>query len=157
MIARIPDLFHKKSLDADRRLPVSSRNPVAQGILIPGTRASMEKKRKGGAQEQDSLIPVIKGEEKRLEEMLADARERAAKIVAEAERRAAELLKETEAGIPAALARERESRIGALQKKAAEVRRAAEAETRALERAAEERLPAAVSYLLSRVLLGGRP
>ncbi len=116
----------------------------------------MEKRRKSATKEQDSLIPLVKGEEKRLDEMLLAARERAAKTVADAEKEAAARLKKAEADVPAALARERESRITALRDKAAETRRAAEAETRALEKAAEERLPAAVAYLLSRVRPGGR-
>ncbi len=116
----------------------------------------MDKRRKGEAKEQDSLIPLVKGEEKRLEEMLQAARERAAKLVGDAERQAADRLKKTEAEIPEAMARERESRLTGLAEKAEETRRAAAAETRALEKAAEERLPAAVAYLLSRVRPGGQ-
>jgi vacuolar-type H+-ATPase subunit H len=117
----------------------------------------MEKKRKSATREQDSLIPVVKGEEKRLDELLQEARERAAKIVAEAEREAAERLATAEADVPVTLARERETRLTAIRETAAKVRAEAAGETRTLEKAAMGRLPAAVTYILSRVRPGSRP
>jgi len=106
--------------------------------------------------EQESLIPTIKGEEKRLEERLRDTRDEAARIVADARGRAEAALARTAAELPLEIARERDARVAVLAAKGAEILSAAAEQTRVLEREADGRMPRAVAYIVSRVRPGGR-
>jgi F0F1-type ATP synthase membrane subunit b/b' len=108
-------------------------------------------KQKIGKIDKESLIPSIQTEEKRIEGMLEEARRQAERMKAEAEREAAESLERAETDLPQEISAEREKRLAALKTLALEERRARSEETRLLEQFAAERLPGAVSYIVSRV------
>jgi len=102
----------------------------------------------------DSLIPALKTEEKRLEDLLAEARARAAALVQEAERQADARIAEARQALPAFLDAERRSRQAALERRAAQ--HAAEEERRAVdtERRGRSGLDEAADYIVSLVWPG---
>ena len=116
----------------------------------------MARQRQPSRQQLDSLIPAIKTEEKRLEDLLADTRARVREMVSNAEHQAAARIEEAREALPAFLKKQRESRMAAMEAKAAQL--ATEEERRALE--VEERarasLDAAADYIVSLVWPGDR-
>jgi vacuolar-type H+-ATPase subunit H len=103
------------------------------------------------AQELDSLIPTIKSEEKRLQELLADARARADAIVRDAEARAAEAIEAARRELPALVETRRRERHAELESRAAEAARGETERTRALEIHARAAMDAAVRHIVSLV------
>ena len=114
----------------------------------------MAKQQKRAKQELESLIPTIKVEEKRLEDLLGDARAQAEAIVRSAQTGADELIESTRKALPGILQAEREARRAALVRRAEEAAGAEAERTRALERTGRESMKATVSYIVSLVWPG---
>ena len=116
----------------------------------------MGKKRSSGSREQPSLIPTIKNEEQRLEELLDHARRDAADVVAAATADADRLLTRADAEIPMLLERERAARAGSLRSAADEERSRSAGLLETLRASASRRMEDAVSHIVSRVWPVGR-
>jgi hypothetical protein len=114
----------------------------------------MAKQQKRAKQELESLIPAIKVEEKRLEDLLGDARVQAEAIVRSAQTGADELIESTRKALPGILQAEREARRAALVRRAEEAAGAEAERTRALERTGRESMKTTVSYIVSLVWPG---
>ena len=117
----------------------------------------MGKKRSSGPREQSSLIPTIKSEELRLEELMEHARREAAEIVASATADAERLLTRTDGEIPPLLERERAARAGSVQSAAEEERTRSGGLLAELRASAASRMDEAVDSIVSRVWPLGRP
>jgi hypothetical protein len=117
----------------------------------------MAKKRARAAKDFDSLIPEIKTEEKRLEELLAAARAEAGRILADAEAEAAARIRASRAALPQMTADRRESLAAAMRQEAAVAARAEEERTRALEKAAGAAVEKAAAHVVSLVWPGAAP
>lgn len=115
----------------------------------------MPKHKPRGAQQLDSLIPTIKGEEKHLQELLADAHARAEAIVRDAEARAAARIQAERLALPGIVEAERRARHASLESRAAEEARAETQKTRELERRAHAAMDSVVAYIVSLVWPGG--
>ena len=111
-------------------------------------------KQKPTRQQLDSLIPAIKTEEKRLDELLADARAQAERIVKAAETEAAARIESAQEALPAHLKAERESRRAAMEKNAAQSAGEEERKSRELEQRARAALDRTVDYIVSLVWPG---
>jgi vacuolar-type H+-ATPase subunit H len=103
------------------------------------------------AQELDSLIPTLKSEEKRLQELLADARARADGIVHDAEARAGEAVQAARRDLPAFIEGQRRARRAELESGAAEAARGETEKTRQLQARARAAMDEAVRYIVSLV------
>jgi hypothetical protein len=114
----------------------------------------MAKQQKRAKQELESLIPTIKVEEKRLEDLLGDARAQAEAIVRSAQTGADELIESTRKALPGILQAEREARRAALVRRAEEAAGAEAERTRALEQTGRESMKVTVSYIVSLVWPG---
>ena len=115
----------------------------------------MARQKQPTRQQLDSLIPAIKTEEKRLEELLAETRARAHEMVRSAEDQAAARIEEAREALPGFLDAQREARRAAMETKAAQS--AAEEERRSVqvEERARASLEAAADYIVSLVWPGG--
>ncbi len=113
--------------------------------------------RAGVSREQPSLIPTIKSEEQRLEELMENAHREAAEIVASATVDAERLLTRTDGEIPPLLERERAARAGSLQSAAEEERTRSAGLLVELRASAARRMDKAVDAIVSRVWPLGRP
>ena len=99
----------------------------------------------------DSLIPTIKTEERRLDELLTEARARAQQTVAEARRQAAAKVESTRQSLPDLCRAERASRLPALKQKAAAAAAEEELRARTVEARARAAMNAAVDFIVSLV------
>ncbi len=116
----------------------------------------MAKQRQPTRQQQDSLIPALKSEEKRLDELLTQARAKADAHVRDAERKAEARIAAAAQALPSLVSARRSERQAALEQAAATS--AAEDERRARQEEARARgaLDAAADYIVSLVWPGGR-
>ena len=117
----------------------------------------MPKQKKRAKHELESLIPTIKNEESRLEDLLADARARADGIVRDAEAQAAALTASARTALPGILQAERDARRAAMVRKAEESAHTETENTRAVEDRARAAMEETVSYIVSLVWPGSRP
>ena len=117
----------------------------------------MGKKRSSATREQQSIIPTIKTEERRFEELLAQARAQAAEIVAAAQAEAARRIAEAEAEVPALIERERAAQAASGEDAAREERARSARELESLEKAATARMDEAVAHIVRRVWPLDRP
>jgi vacuolar-type H+-ATPase subunit H len=111
----------------------------------------MARQKQPSRQQLDSLIPAIKTEEKRLDDLLAEARARAEAMVREAEQQAAARVETARDSLPAFLEAERESRRAAMERKAAQAAAEEEVRARALEKRARDSMEATADYIVSLV------
>jgi vacuolar-type H+-ATPase subunit H len=111
----------------------------------------MAKKKRRETQELESLIPSIKSAEKSLDDLLEGARSEAADLIQAAESEAAQRIQKSREEMPGLLARERESRMVALQAKAVDVLEAAREANGRAEKEAAGKVGAAAALIVSRV------
>jgi len=112
-------------------------------------------KQKPTRQQLDSLIPAIKTEEKRLDDLLAEARAQAEAMVRDAEERARVRIESARESLPALLTSERESRRAAMEATAARSSAEEESRARALEDRAHAAMTGAADFIVSLVWPGG--
>jgi vacuolar-type H+-ATPase subunit H len=115
----------------------------------------MAKQKQPTRKQLDSLIPAIKTEEKRLDDLLAEARAQADSIVRDAEEQAAARIQSARQALPALLEEKRESRRTEMERKAAGSAAEEEAGARDLESRARAALGPAADYIVSLVWPGG--
>jgi vacuolar-type H+-ATPase subunit H len=111
----------------------------------------MAQQKKRLRHELESLIPTIKNEENRLEDMLGDARVRADGIIRDAETGAAERIRTTRDELPGVIQAERDARHAALVTRASEAAGGERERNRALEASARAAMEMAVDYIVSLV------
>jgi vacuolar-type H+-ATPase subunit H len=102
----------------------------------------------------DSLIPAIKTEERRLDDLLTEARARAEQIVRDSQAEAAARIEATRRSQPELLRAEREARWPALEEKAAAAAADEEARAQAMEKRARAALEETVKFIVSLVWPG---
>jgi vacuolar-type H+-ATPase subunit H len=102
----------------------------------------------------DSLIPTIKTEEKRLDDLLVETRAQSERIVREAQEQAAARVASARQSLPDLLRKERDARRAAMEKKAADAAAQEEAQARRAEERARAAMDAAVQLIVSRVWPG---
>jgi hypothetical protein len=117
----------------------------------------MPKQKKRATQELESLIPKIKNEELRLEDLLGDARARASGIVRDAETQAAARIEAARNALPGILQAERTARRAALVQKAEDAARMESERTRSVEQSARAAMEKTVAFIVSLVWPGARP
>ena len=98
-----------------------------------------------------SLIPAIKAEEDRLQQMLDDAKAEAARSIEEAEREAEARIEETKQGLPALMAKRREEALREIKAEVEAERETTETEGGGLAEQAQGNMAAAVAHILDRV------
>ena len=106
-------------------------------------------KQKQRPRQLDSLIPTIKTEERRLDDLLTDARARADRLVRDAETQAAARIEAAQAGLPQMLAAERQARLGAMEKQAEAAAAELQGRQAELERRARAALEEAARFIVS--------
>jgi vacuolar-type H+-ATPase subunit H len=117
----------------------------------------MARQKQPTRQQLDSLIPAIKTEEKRLDELLVEARAQAEAKVREAEQQAAARVEAARESLPAFLETEHKSRRAAMERKAAQAAAEEELRARALEKRANDSMQATADYIVSLVWPGAQP
>jgi len=111
----------------------------------------MAQQKKRLRHELESLIPTIKNEEKRLEDMLSDARAQADGIIRDAETGADERMRTTREELPGVIQAERDARHAALVARAGEAAGGEREKARALEASARAAMEMAADYIVSLV------
>ena len=114
----------------------------------------MARQKQPTRQQLDSLIPAIKTEEKRLDDLLVEARAQAEGMVRDAEQQAAARIESAQESLPAFLEAERESRRAAMERNAAQAAAQEESKARALENHARAAMDATADYIVSLVWPG---
>ncbi len=114
----------------------------------------MAKQKQPTRQQLDSLIPAIKTEEKRLDDLLVEARAKAQGMIQAAEQEAAARIESTRESLPAFLEAQRESRRTAMERKAAQSAEEEEGKARAAEKRARAAMDATADYIVSLVWPG---
>ena len=113
-------------------------------------------KQKQRPRQLDSLIPTIKTEERRLDDLLADARARAEQTVKDARAEAASRIESNRASLPALVKSQREARWPELERGAAAASADEEARVRTVETRARTRMDETVRFIVSLVWPKGR-
>jgi len=108
-------------------------------------------KQKQRPRQLESLIPTIKTEERRLDELLSDARARAERMVEEARAQAAARIEATRGSLPALQKAEREARWSAMVQKAAVAAAEEEARANAVETRARAAMAETIRFIVSMV------
>jgi len=116
----------------------------------------MARQKQPSRQQLDSLIPAIKTEEKRLDDLFADTRARVHEMVRNAEHQAAARIEEARKALPAFLKTQRESRLAAMEAKATQLSTEEERRAVEVEERARASLDAAADYIVSLVWPRGR-
>jgi vacuolar-type H+-ATPase subunit H len=111
----------------------------------------MAKQKNRTKHELESLIPTIKNEERRLDDLLGDERARSDRIVRDAEAQAAALIESARKALPGMLQAERDARRAALVRKADEAARVEGERTQAVEKSARAAMERTVAYIVSLV------
>ena len=114
----------------------------------------MPKQRPRPHPQLESLIPTIKTEEKRLDDLLVETRARAERIVKEAEAQAAALVASAQQALSELLKAEREARRAAMEEKAADAAAREEAGARETELRGRAAMDSTVEFIVSLVWPG---
>jgi hypothetical protein len=120
------------------------------------SRIGMARQKQPSRQQLDSLIPAIKTEEKRLDDLLVEVRAQVEGMIKDAEQQAAARVESTRESLPALLEAERESRRAAMESKAAQSAAEEERRARAIEERARAAIDATADYIVSLVWPGAR-
>ncbi|MFQ5792318.1 MAG: hypothetical protein ACE5JI_17760 [Acidobacteriota bacterium] len=103
------------------------------------------------AHAEQSLIPVIKAEEKRFQSAIQVAREEAARLVRAAEEKAAERVAAAKRQLPEFVSKRRTAMLEQFKSQAESAQRGAELEPEELKEKARGNMDAAVDFIISMV------
>ena len=113
--------------------------------------------KKTDADIKQSLIPIVSKEEKRLREMLDEARAQAQRLIDQAREEAKRCIEAAKSQFPELVHQARQRDTKALDAEVAREQHICRQQVAALERTAGENLDAAVAHIIALVLPKGRP